>query len=266
MNPKHIQWFQSVDEINLCNGQAIKVYDFNYIDNQEIMDEWAIYFRKHYCSDEDVNFLMRGTGLSREEFLLQRKFPDESTSFGPATRAGDFAEILVADYLQYVLNHYVPRTRYDRKIVRNESVKGCDVMGFMIANKNEVSEDDSILVFEVKAKFSGNKKENKLQEAINHSEKDQLRVSESLNAIKQRLWDRRDYDGCEKIERFQDKADRPYKLNLGAVAMVKSSLYDKDLFSNVDITGHKGKVELIVIKGNEMMNLVHELYRRASKC
>ena len=266
MNPTHMKWFQSIDEINLTNGNVIKVYNFNHCNDDSIMDEWAKYFREHYCLEEEIDILREGTGFSREEYLLNMKFPDEKEAFGPATRSGDFAEILVADYLQYILNHYVPRTRYDRKTVKNESTKGSDVIGFMIKNNNKVSKDDSILIFEVKATFSGNQKKNRLQDAVNDSIKDPLRLSESLNAIKQRLLDRQDYEGCKKVIRFQDKLDRPYKLNLGAVAMVNTSLYDKNIFKSVDLSMHKEDIELIVVKGNNMMKLVHELYRRASKC
>jgi len=230
------------------------------------MNEWANYFRNHYCLDHEIDFMREGTGLSREEFLVEMKFPDRSNSFGPATRAGDFAEILVADYLEYILNHYVPRTRYDRKTVRNESIKGCDVLGFMVKNPGEISEEDCISIFEVKAKFSGRNKENRLQDAVNDSIKDPFRVSESLNAIKQRLFDRRDIEGCKKISRFQNKVDNPYQLNLGAVAMIKEDLFDENIYSLTDTSNHESTVNLIVINGVNMMELVHELYRRASKC
>ncbi|MGL5352815.1 MAG: Hachiman antiphage defense system protein HamA [Clostridium sp.] len=266
MNPKHIEWFESFDEINLSDGNIIKVYNFNYGFSDDIMNGWANYFRNHYCLDEEIDFFRDGTGLSKEDYLLEMKFPDRSRSFGPATRSGDFAEILVADYLEYILNHYVPRTRYDRKTVRNESIKGCDVLGFIINDPSEAKADDCISIFEVKAKFSGTNKENRLQDAVNDSVKDPFRVSESLNAIKQRLFDKRDIEGCNKISRFQNKVDNPYQLNLGAVAMVNEALFDKDIYSLTDVSNHDKAINLIVIKGVNMMELVHELYRRASKC
>lgn len=266
MEPRHIEWLESSDEINLSNGNKIKVYNFNYDLSDDIMNDWANYFRNHYCLDEEIDFFRDGTGLSREKYLLEMKFPDASNSFGPATRSGDFAEILVADYLEYILNHYVPRTRYDRKTVRNESIKGCDVLGFIINNPGEAREDDCISIFEVKAKFSGRNKENRLQDAVNDSIKDPLRVTESLNAIKQRLFDRRDIEGCNKISRFQNKVDSPYQLNLGAVAIINEDLFDKNIYLSTDTSNHQSIINLIVINGVNMMELVHELYRRASKC
>lgn len=266
MNPKHIDWFECFEEINLSDGNTIKVYNFNYDFSEDVMNDWANYFRNHYCPDQEIDFLRDGTGLSREEYLMQIKFPDRTSSFGPATRSGDFSEILVADYLEYILNHYVPRTRYDRKTVRNESIKGCDVLGFMINNQIGASKDDCISIFEVKAKFSGKNKENKLQEAVNDSVKDPFRVSESLNAIKQRLLDRRDFEGCNKISRFLNKVDNPYRLNLGAVAVINDEVFDKDIYSLTHASNHDSNIDLIVIKGVNMMTLIHELYRRASKC
>lgn len=266
MRPKHIEWLECSDEINLSDGNIIKVYKFDYDLSDDTMNEWANYFRNHYCLDNEIDFMREGTGLSREQFLMEMKFPDMSNSFGPATRAGDFAEILVADYLEYILNHYVPRTRYDRKTVRNESIKGCDVLGFMIKNQGQMNEEDCISIFEVKAKFSGKNKKNRLQDAVNDSIKDPLRVTESLNAIKQRLFDRKDIEGCNKISRFQNKVDNPYQLNLGAVAIINEDLFDKNIYLSTDTSNHQCIINLIVINGVNMMELVHELYRRASKC
>lgn len=266
MRPKHIEWLECSDEINLSDGNIIKVYKFDYDISDDTMNEWANYYRNHYCLDNEIDFMREGTGLSREQFLMEMKFPDKSNSFGPATRAGDFAEILVADYLEYISNHYVPRTRYDRKTVRNESIKGCDVLGFMIKNPGKINENDCISIFEVKARFSGKNKENRLQDAVNDSIKDPLRVTESLNAIKQRLFDRRDIEGCKKISRFQNKVDNPYQLNLGAVAIINEELFDKNIYLSTDTSNHQSIINLIVINGVNMMELVHELYRRASKC
>ena len=117
------------------------------------------------------------------------KFPDKAKAPGPSIRAGDFAEILVADYLTYLQGYTVPRTRYDRKGVPNESTKGPDVLAFKTQEDNP--SNDELLVYEVKAKLSATPKP-MLQEAIDHSGKDYLRLGESLNGIKQRMLDRND--------------------------------------------------------------------------
>jgi hypothetical protein len=61
-----------------------------------------------------LELLVSGTGLTKAEYLIQRKFPDARNAPGPSIRAGDFAEILVADYVEYKLGYWCPRKlRYD---------------------------------------------------------------------------------------------------------------------------------------------------------
>jgi len=75
-----------------------------------------------------------------------------------------------------------------------------------------------------------------------------------------------DLDDAEKIERFQNEVDHPYKEVYGAVALFENSLFDGTLTSFTDTSSHphSGNLALIVIKGPAMMKLVHELYRRAA--
>ena len=60
--------------------------------------------------------------------------------------------------------------------------------------------------------------------------------------------------------------DNPYRLNLGAVAVINDEVFDKDIYSLTHASNHDSNIDLIVIKGVNMMTLIHELYRRASKC
>jgi hypothetical protein len=213
--------------------------------------------------------LRRGTGKSRTDYLNTIKFPDEKTGFGPRVRSGDFAEILVTDFLEYVLKYEVlsRTTRYSNKF-RNESTKGSDVIGFRFASKINPSPRDELAIFETKAKFTGSVKdaENRLQIAIQDSHKDESRIGESLNAIKQRFYENKMLNECLKVERFQNKADNPYKTTNGAVALVSNSNYSDLIATNANSSTHpqKRNLKLIIIKGNDMMKLVHELYRRAA--
>ena len=68
------------------------------------------------------------------------------------------------------------------------------------------------------------------------------------------------------IERFQNDVDEPYQESYGAVALFETQLFDSILTSSTDSSEHphSGNLSLVVIKGDQMMNLVHELYRRAA--
>lgn len=263
---KFSEWLVEEKEENFTtvDGKSIKVFSFNYdSDDDETMSAWAKHFRNHYCSDEIIDLSRSGTGLSRKDYLLTLKFPDQAIAPGPSVRSGDFSEILIADYLEFLLNYWVPRTRYSNKINRNSSTMGSDIIGLRFFDKNE-TEKDIIAVIESKASLK--RQENSLQKAIDHSIKDEKRLAESLNAMKQRYINIYNIENAKKIERFQNPADNPYTMIYGAAALFSNETYNEEFLRTSDATKHVDPCHLIliVIKGDNMMNLVHELYRRAA--
>jgi hypothetical protein len=151
------------------------------------------------------------------------------------------------------------------KTIKNESPKGSDVIGFKIAQSEILSSDDEMIIFEVKATFVSSNG-NPLQRAVIDSNKDEVRISESLNALKQKLIIRQKLQHSKKIERFQNPLDYPYQEKSGAAAVLDKSVLDKSVFSTIITSNHYNRdcLSLIVVKGENMMPLVHELYRRAA--
>ena len=266
--PPHTEWFADTGQpLKTIDGKVVHVWEFRHQPDEEALSAWAVHFRNHYCLDGEIDHLLRGPSDSRADYLKDIKFPDPKVGLGPSIRAGDFAEILVADYLEYLAGYWVPRTRYDRKDIRNESTKGCDVIGFHFAREGKFSVQDTLAILETKTRFSNREKcKPLLQEAIKSSTKDPTRKAESLNAIKQRLLHRQAYEGVKKVARFQNEEDYPHKLSYGAVALFDIQFFNATLESLSDSSGHPSQEPLclIVIKGKEMMELVHELYRRAA--
>lgn len=263
----HIPWLKRTsDSIKTIDGKDVEVFEFDHQTDDTVLKAWAKHFRNHYCCDSQIDILVRGTGGSKADYLKGIKFPDGKQKPGPSIRAGDFGEILAADYLEFVLGYWVPRTRYRDKVVRNESTKGADTIGFLFSKKGQESKRDRLAMFESKAKFSGTKATPKLQQAVDHSSKDVTRKADSLNAMKQRLLDSQDLEGVGRIERFQDEVDRPYTQVFGAVAHLDANVFDPESIKKTDCHKHSypDDLALIVIKGDSMMKLVHELYRRAA--
>ncbi len=264
---EHVRWLKDTGERLVSrDGKAIEVWKLCHEFDDAILSAWAKHFRNHYCPDDQIDFYRNGYGYSRADYLRTIKFPDASKAPGPSIRAGDFGEILVADFLQYILDFWVPRTRYADKTVRNESTKGCDIIGFKFLGDGEDSLQDTLAVFEAKAQFSAASSDSRLQTAVNDSQKDQIRKGESLNAIKQRLAERGDLDDALRIDRFQNPADRPYTEISGAVALFSTPCFDPAIVADVDTTSHPygNNLMLIVIYGDDMMRLVHQLYERAA--
>jgi hypothetical protein len=265
--PPHLNWlFKSSEQLQTADGKNIQVFEFLHKKDDKILSGWAKHFRNQYCADSEIDSLVSGTGKTKNEYLLSIVFPDEKQAPGPSIRSGDFAEILVSDYLEYLMNYWVPRTRYDNKTIRNESTKGSDILGFVIRKTGVVSSDDEMIIFEVKAKLTGKAETNRLQDAINDSAKDEVRQAESLNAIKRRFIIEKQETSAKMIERFQNKVDYPYIEKSGAAAILEKNVFSETNFTAASTLNHpnKNNLFLIVIKGEQMMPLVHELYQRAA--
>jgi hypothetical protein len=263
---EHINWLIDTGErLTTVDGKTVEVWEFCHEEDDDVLSAWAKHFRNHYCLDDEIDFYRQGYSYSRSEYLNNIKFPDRSNGWGPRVRAGDFGEILVADYLQYVLQFWVPRTRYGDKATRNESTKGCDIIGFKVIGEED-SPEDTLAIFESKVQFSGTQPTPRLQDAVNGSAKDEVKKGEALNAIKQRLSDKGFRKDAKRVDRFQNSADRPHNEISGAVALFETSVFDRHDISETTTDAHPNSENLIllVIHGEQFMNLVHNLYRRAA--
>jgi hypothetical protein len=265
--PLHVPWIvNSGETIALPGGQIVEIWDLQHQTSAVVLSAWARHFRNHYCRDSELPALVQGTGLSHRDYLLNIKFPDASQPPGPSVRAGDFAEILIADFAEFLLGYWCPRElRYDLKWSRNESTKGCDVIGFKFAQTQPGHANDELFIFESKAAMTGVPR-NRLQDAVNDSVKDQYREALSLNAIKQRFIERNEGGNAAAVERFQNYVDRPFRRSNGAAAVVDQSVYDPALIAQTDISAHQnqGNLRLIVLRGLSLMTLVHRLYEQAA--
>lgn len=267
MKPPYIDWLIQEKIVVTTEGKEIKVFELMIQDDESILNLWAKHLREHYCAESEIDFLRKGSGLERKEYLKTIKFPDERISPGPSVRSGDFTEILVADYVQYIIDFIVPRTRYDRKVNRNSSTMGSDLIGYKCREK--ISKNDELIVFEVKAKASEvpPPSEVRLQKAIDDSNKDVLRLAETLNAVAQRLIDRNDFEEVKRVQRFQNSSDTPYRRIYAAAAVHSNMSYSETMLKTVSTLNHVDPdLSLIVIHCDKLMAFIHKMYGRACEC
>lgn len=243
-------------------GEIVEAYELSKIEESAVK-EWASHFRQNYCEDELLELLVSGTGMTKQQYLLSYKFPDANDGFGPGTRSGDFAELLISDYLEFTLGYIIHRERYKNKFNRNTSTQGTDVLGFKFAG-TKPSPDDEFVTFEVKAQLSGKMPKNRLQDAIDDSRKDAIRKGETLSALKQIYIEKGNSEKVSQVERFQNKPDRPYKEKYGAAAVHDAATYSEELIKTAKLKGEKRW--MIVIKRDNLMSLVHRLFEVASQC
>lgn len=267
MKPVYLNYLKKVDvSLTSADGRKIDVWELSVPDLDSSLGEWARKFRQHYCLDEEIDELREGTGLSRTEYLVQLIFPDEKSPPGPGVRSGDFAELLISDYIEHHLGFWVPRGKYAEKANRNESVKGVDILGFKVIEAGKESPTDTLLAFEVKAQLSEGKYADRLQTAVDDSSKDYLRSAYTLNATKRRLRSSGFLEDALVVQRFQSIADRPYIFSSGAAAVLSGETYDEAALQATNTASHNNVafLELMVVRGNHLMTLVHALYDKAA--
>lgn len=264
--PEYSYHFKQDKSLTLSGGGACEVWKLAVPNNATYLSEWASRFRQTYCADNDIDILRAGTGKSRAEYLLELVFPDKTAPPGPGVRSGDFAELLVSDYVEFTLHYWVPRGKFAEKASRNESIKGVDIVGFKCPDAEQPKPTDEMLTFEAKAQLSGGKYNGRLQDAVNDSAKDYLRAGETLAAMKRRLHIAGEHSSMLVIQRFQNAVDRPYRLVSGAAAILSDATFDTDGIKGTIITGHNnaGNLKLIVVNGEGLMTLANALYQRAA--
>lgn len=265
MSLLHVGWLKIAGDFSTACGRTVPVFDLHHdITNDSVMSAWAYHFRQHYCSDEDLVF-NKPARLSSYDYLVNIKFPSKTKKPGPSIRSGDFAEILVADYIQYVRDYKVPRTRWDRKTVANESSKGSDVVGFKW-DRLKPNVSDELLIYEIKALAAENGRTAVLQNAVNDSAKDEIRIAETLNAMRQRLGDRKDLESALMVDRFQNYSDLPYSRRYGAAAVITTSSFKLPKLASTTVNNHpfRDDVEMLVIRGASLIPLINALYERSA--
>lgn len=259
---EYLKYLIKQEDILTDDGEIVEVYELTGNIDKTSFDEWANHFRNQYCPDEIIDNLVNGSGLTKEEYLIKYKFPDATEGFGPGTRSGDFAELLIADYLEFILGYFVPRQRYKYRFNKNSSTQGTDVIALKMLSETN-SPNDEFVTFEVKAQASNGAPKNRLQDAINDSYKDAIRKGESLNALKQMYLEKGDIKNATFIERFQNKPDHSYVEKCGAAAVHTTDTFSESFIKKVQT---KDKLWMIVIKRNNLMNLIQKLYGRAAQC
>jgi hypothetical protein len=258
----------SKDEVALtcAAGSNIGVWTLHVPAGCPYLSSWASQFRQHYRLDAELDALISGTGKTKAQYLKEHVFHGGAEPPGPSIRSGDFAELLIADYMQVVHKAWVPRQKYSQKVNPNESIKGTDVIGFHILDSSLKSKDDELFIYEVKAQLTDRNYSNQLQSAVTDSAKDFLRSATTLAALKLRLRREFKFGDADKVERFQNPSDNPFTFRSGAAAVLSGKSYNATEIGKTDISRHNNRenLELVVVRGNELMTLVHELYRRAA--
>lgn len=264
----HLDFIKNTGTVlKTIDGQDIEIWELGEVTDQVVLSSWAKHFREQYCLDSDIDLLMNGTHYkTKKDYLNELIFPDKALPPGPSIRSGDFAEILLTDFLEFIWKFWVPRGKYQEKWNRNESIKGVDILGLQIVDLKQHGPNDVLISIEAKAQLSNSRYKKTLQNAIDDSSKDILRQAQTLNAIKRRLLCSQDNQNAMLVERFQDKADRPFIYRPCAIAVLTDTAFDEELIQLSDSSKHSSlsTLKIMIFKGLDLMDLAHQLYERAA--
>jgi len=264
--PSYLDFLQECEHLTTADGRQCDVFQLSVPVGHACLSDWARRFRQTYCLDDELDDLRAGTGKSRSQYLLDLVFPDKANAPGPGVRSGDFAELLISDYIEFILGYWVPRGKYAEKGSRDESVKGVDIVGFKLFDADRPTDQDELLTFEVKAQLSGRTYGDRLQIAVDDSAKDYLRIAQTLAAMKRRMLHARQQVEALRVQRFQNIVDLPYTFKSGAAAVLISGVFDAAKIQMTRSSGHNNAeaLSLLVVQGDDLMNLAHALYQRAA--
>jgi len=267
VKPAHMDWLRDTwERVVVASGHEVEVWSLEPDGDPAILSAWATHFRQQYIDDAVLPIMVQGTGKTNPEYVRETIFPDGKAAPGPSTRSGDFAEIIVADFLEFERGYWCPRDRYKGRFNRNDSTKGADIIGFRFVADGATDPNDELFVVEAKAGLTTGVVANRLQDAVTDSIKDAMRESMTLNALKQRMVDRHDMDAALRVQRFQNESDVPFVRLNGAAAVLDNDVFDATDLPAVDGSAHGNAagLRLVVIRGAAMMKLVHALYEQAA--
>ncbi|WP_294438953.1 hypothetical protein [uncultured Slackia sp.] len=268
--PSYIKWLLREKEHVL--GIQTDCYFLDWEIDEAELEAWALHVRRHYIRDdellEDCSLHEMNVKDYLSDFCIPMRY--ERDKRGPAVRAGDFAEIIISDLLQFIEGFSVPRYKQIDRINPNASDQGSDVIAYKIEDPDNPKRDDLLLIIEVKAKLTDPVELDKvIKNAAMHSRKDapdgDFRAPFSLRAFERRS--RRVGDDCTASEcrRLLNLTEHPLTIRRGSAAVV--SLGDVTALESCppESLGLSEDERLIVIHGNKLMELVHSVYDRCVK-
>lgn len=265
--PQYIDWIIKEDGVLFEDGKSLECYRVSYdITNEEFLDNWATHLRKHYITDLDLSDAISELGYDEKEYLKKFVIPQKEQPRGPQTIACEIAEILLYDIFEHILNYVSLRGRHWNKPTSTSPIQGSDVLAVKIVKEGEASNKDELCVIEVKATLT-NDDYNILKTAKEHSDKDSLRYSASLNFLRQQYRKQGYVSMANIVARFQQKGNLPYVQKFVAAGVISRKTIEGNRINGVNGSdiGIRFPNQIFLIHGESLMNLAYEVYGRITK-
>ena len=274
--PSYLDWIIEEDGVVLDNGEPIKCFRIDYLEDERTLDAWAVHVRRHYISDVELAESCEDLDMTPEEYLKQNVIPQrgENRMAGTA-RSNGISEILFMDLFEFVNGFEVPRCRLDNMSGKTVSEHGTDVIGYKFHNEDKTPDEKDLLVtVEVKAGLTSNSTE-VIEKAVIDAKKDEYRLAQSLDYMRKKLKRMNQQDKANDILRFQKKTQVGYEVDNYAAGMSsvekvpEKSIAGRKRKVVPEIVGDelrlKGDAGIYYVHGKRLMELAHKIYDRCVK-
>lgn len=271
--PEYLLWLIEEKNVVLDNGEHINCYYLDYKDDESVLDEWALHIRRHYISDEDLSECCQELELTPEEYLRKYVIPQKGEErLSGAARSNGISEILFSDLMQFVYGLEVPRYRMDTMSGKTVSEHGTDIIGYKFYKEDKVPDSrDRLVSVEVKAGLT-DKTADVIDKAVVDANKDEYRLSISLDYMRKKLKRMNKVDEAKDILRFQKKTAHDYIVENYAAGISSLEIIPEDEATdgmtkiipaiNGDELRLKGKAGIYFVHGKKLMDLTHKIYDR----
>lgn len=270
--PTYLTWLIAEENVILNNGEPIVCYRLDYVDDDAILDNWALHIRRHYISDKELADSCEDLEMSAEDYLKQNVIPQKEEPLAGTARSNVISEVLFSDLLEFIYGLEVPRYRQDNMSGKTVSEHGTDVIGYKFYNPDKTPDErDYLVTVEVKAGLT-ERNAGVIEKAVVDAKKDEFRLAQSLDYMRKKLNRMAQKEAAGDVLRFQKKTQVDYKLDNYAAGM--SSLSE---IPEVDVNGEKSKIipEIVgdelrlkgdagiyYVHGKKLMELAHKIYDR----
>lgn len=273
--PSYLTWLIAEENVILDNKEPIVCYRLDYVDDDAILDNWALHIRRHYISDKDLLDSCEDLDVLIEEYLKQNIIPQKEEPLGGTARSNVISEVLFSDLLEFVYGLEVPRYRQDNMSGKTVSEHGTDVIGYKFYNPNKIPDErDYLVTVEVKAGLT-EKNAGVIEKAVIDAKKDEFRLAQSLDFMRKKLKKMDQMEAAKDVIRFQKKTEIDYKLDNYAAGMSSlSEIPESDINGEKkkivpEIVGDdlrlKGDAGIYYVHGKKLMELAHKIYDRCVK-
>lgn len=261
----HIVWKRKLENVKLKDGE-IWLGHISAQSAKDIATQHALVLLECYIDPANLISMANDNKVPPGVILGDHFLPDDTK-----VKNGDFGEILARSVIQERRDQpCFPMFRWRNKAHKNDTVRGIDLLGYVMPS-DKPNEDDKLILCEVKTRTSKNRQV--VEEAYNDTKTHTIsRLASSLYFIQN--WLRQNsYDGeAIKFSRFSNPHKTPFELQLLPCVVHESRIWD-DCFFDVLPENHSSgeyknsqSVDVVVISVENLSDWIDEVHKTAVMC